>query len=103
MLRMIETRPRRGMFMAQPDLLTGIEKVMNPLILSSGSLRDIFKMRLILESGMAEFLFARKSEEDLNEPEAIIHGQSGSQVSPIGEEVAFHGKLYEMTGNETLK
>src|SRR5215217_265452 len=33
MLGMIEARPRRGMVMAQPDLLAGIEKVLNPMIL----------------------------------------------------------------------
>src|SRR5690606_15714248 len=47
MLGMIEARPRRGMVMAQPDLLAGLEKVMNPLILSIDSLKDIFEMRLL--------------------------------------------------------
>lgn len=103
MLGMIEARPRRGMIMAQPDLLTGIEKVLNPLILSKNNLKDIFEMRLILEMGIAEFLFARKTEEQLTELEAIVSRQKDVSKVTKEEEVAFHGKLYEMTGNDTFK
>ena len=69
MLGMIEARPRRGMIIAQPDLLAGLEKVLNPLILSIDNLKDIFEMRLILEMGIAEFLFVRKTRKDIEELE----------------------------------
>ncbi|CAG5018620.1 hypothetical protein DYBT9275_06038 [Dyadobacter sp. CECT 9275] len=103
MLGMIETRPRRGMIMAQPDLLAGIEKVLNPLLLSQDNLKDIFELRLILEMGISEFLFARKTEKDLDELEAIVKRQKDLTVVSKEEEVAFHGKLYEMTGNDTFQ
>lgn len=102
MLGMIEAKPRRGMVMAQPDLLTGIEKVLNPLILSKNNLKDIFEMRLILEMGIAEFLFARKTKKDLLELEAIVAKQKDPFISTKEEEIAFHGKLYSMTGNDTF-
>ncbi|TKT88953.1 FadR/GntR family transcriptional regulator [Dyadobacter frigoris] len=103
MLGMIETRPRRGMIMAQPDLLAGIEKVLNPLLLSQDNLKDIFELRLILEMGISEFLFARKTDKNLNELEAVVSKQKDAVVVSREEEVAFHGKLYEMTGNDTFK
>jgi GntR family transcriptional regulator, transcriptional repressor for pyruvate dehydrogenase complex len=103
MLGMIEARPRRGMVMSQPDLLAGMEKVLNPFLLSQDNMKDIFELRLILEMGISEFLFARKTEEDLNELEGIIKKQKHPSVVSKEEEVAFHGKLYEMTGNETFK
>ncbi|GLU52837.1 FadR/GntR family transcriptional regulator [Dyadobacter frigoris] len=103
MLGMIETRPRRGMIMAQPDLLAGIEKVLNPLLLSQDNLKDIFELRLILEMGISEFLFARKTDKDLAELEDIVSKQKDAVVVSKEEEVAFHGKLYEMTGNDTFK
>ncbi len=102
MLGMIEARPRRGMVMAQPDLLAGLEKVMNPLILSIDNLKDIFEMRLILEMGIAEFLFARKTKKDIAELEILVENQHDPYSPSKDEEVAFHSKLYEMTGNETF-
>lgn len=103
MLGMIEARPRRGMIMSQPDLLAGIEKVLNPFILSQSNQKDIFELRLILEMGIAEFLFARKTQEDLDELEAIVEKQKTLPVLSKEDEIEFHGKLYDMTGNETFQ
>ncbi|PKK37434.1 hypothetical protein BWI96_06075 [Siphonobacter sp. SORGH_AS_0500] len=103
MLGMVEARPRRGMIMAQPDLLGGIEKVLNPALLSQDNLKDIFEMRLILEMGIPEFLFARKTEQDLNELDEILSQQKDVTTVSKDEEIAFHGKLYEMTGNDMFK
>src|SRR5690606_15877004 len=102
MLGVIEARPRRGRVMAQPDLLAGLERVMNPLILSIDNLKDIFEMRLILEMGIAEFLFARKTKKDIAELEILVENQHDPYSPSKDEEVAFHSKLYEMTGNETF-
>ncbi|GAB3254240.1 GntR family transcriptional regulator [Larkinella harenae] len=103
MLGMIEARPRRGMVMAQPDPLGGIEKVLNPLILSPNNRQDIFELRLILEMGIAEFLFARKNRKNLEELEAIVEKQKGIVELSKEDEIEFHGKLYDMTGNETFQ
>ncbi|RRB07470.1 FadR/GntR family transcriptional regulator [Larkinella rosea] len=103
MLGMVEARPRRGMIMAQPDLLAGIEKVLNPFILSKSNQKDIFELRLILEMGIAEFLFARKTQQDLDELEAIVEKQKTLPVLSKEDEIEFHGKLYDMTGNETFQ
>ncbi|WP_149239644.1 FadR/GntR family transcriptional regulator [Dyadobacter sp. 32] len=102
MLGMIEARPRRGMIMAQPDLLAGMEKVLNPFLLSQDNLKDIFELRLILEMGISEFLFARKTDKDLDELEAIVNKQKHPTLVSKEEEILFHGKLYEMTGNDTF-
>lgn len=102
MLGMIEARPRRGMVMAQPDLLAGLEKVLNPLLLSVGDLKGIFDMRLMLEMGMAEFLFARKTKKQMAELRYLVDHQSDPHMPTKEEEIAFHGKLYEMTGNDTF-
>ncbi len=103
MLGIIESRTRRGMIMARPDILKGLEKVLNPFILGQDTLKEIFEMRLILEMGMAEFLFIEKRQEDIKELESIVDQQK-SIVDPTSEEeIRFHTKLYEMTGNETFK
>ncbi len=54
---------------------------------------------------MADFLFERVTKEDLAELKQIVKNEpAGSQyhVFNIDHEIAFHGKLYEITGNETL-
>ncbi|GAA5221492.1 FadR/GntR family transcriptional regulator [Membranihabitans marinus] len=102
MLGIIESRTRRGMIMARPDILGGLERVLNPFILGKDTLKDIFEMRLILEIGMAEFLFLRKTDKDIEELEVIIKNQSSIHEPTIEEEIEFHTKLYDMTGNETF-
>lgn len=103
MLGIIESRPRRGMIMARPDILGGLERVLNPFILGKDTLNDVFEMRLILEMGMAEFLYARKTEEDIAELEAIVAQQKSREEPTKEEEIRFHTKLYDMTGNKTYK
>lgn len=102
MLGIIESRTRRGMIMARPDILGGLERVLNPFILGNDTLNDVFEMRLILEMGMAEFLFSRKTDKDIEELEAIVKKQSSIPEPTIEEEIEFHTKLYDMTGNETF-
>src|SRR5918993_289369 len=67
--------------------------------------KDIFELRLVIEIGLGDILFARKTEKDLKELEAIAKKQIKDKPHTfrIKNEIEFHGKLYEMTGNDTLK
>ncbi|WP_127132542.1 FadR/GntR family transcriptional regulator [Pseudoflavitalea rhizosphaerae] len=105
MLGMIESKKKRGMVLTKPDILGAFEKVLDPLIIDKDTLQDIFELRLVLEMGLADLLFLRKTEKDVEELEAIAKSEkydSGKQFR-IKSEIEFHGKLYEMTGNNTLK
>ena len=103
MLGIVESRTRRGMIMAKPDVLGGFERVLNPHILGEKTLKDIFEMRLILEMGMAEFLMTRKTKTGVLELEKIVQEQKSIVTPTKEEEIRFHTKLYEMTGNDTFK
>ncbi|RYY21713.1 MAG: FadR family transcriptional regulator, partial [Chitinophagaceae bacterium] len=104
MLGMIETKKKRGMVISQPDILGAFERVLNPLIIDDNTLQDIFELRLVLEMGLAELLYIRKTDRDLDELEAIARSENPkNKTFRIQTEIAFHGKLYEMSGNETLK
>lgn len=103
MLGIVESRTRRGMIMAKPDVLGGFERVLNPYILGDKTLKDIFEMRLILEMGMAEFLMTRKTEKSIQELEKIVSEQKSKTAPTKEEEIRFHTKLYEMTGNDTFR
>lgn len=106
MLGMVETRKKRGMVLSRPDILGSFERVLDPLIIDESTLRDLFELRLTLEVGLADLLYLRKTDEDVAELEKIaIHQKiTGSrQAFRIKNEIAFHGKIYRMTGNETLQ
>jgi GntR family transcriptional regulator, transcriptional repressor for pyruvate dehydrogenase complex len=105
MLGMIETRKKRGMILSRPDILGSFERVLDPLIIDDGTLRDIFELRLVIEMGLADIIFLKKTEKDILELEEIAKKEvpDGKKPFRIKNEIAFHGKLYEMTGNDTLK
>ncbi len=108
MLGVIESKKRKGMVIAEPDLMSGLTRIMDPALLGADNMQDIFELRLVLEVGMADLLFARKEESDLvilkdiatrelNDPKCLTSQKIRSQY-----EIEFHGKLYVMTGNSTL-
>ncbi len=104
MLGMIETKKKKGMFMSNPDVLGALERVLDPLIIDTTTLQDIFELRLVLEMGMADLLFLRKNDADIKILEAIAASERNADKDfIIKNEINFHGKLYEMTGNITLK
>ena len=89
------------------DKLFGImSKSMNPHILDQETLKEIFEIRLVLEIGMADLLFNRITKEDIEELKDIVSNEPPAtqfHLFNIEHEIAFHGKLYEITGNETMK
>jgi GntR family transcriptional regulator, transcriptional repressor for pyruvate dehydrogenase complex len=104
MLGMVETKKKRGMILARPDILGTFERVLDPLIIDKETLQDIFELRLVLEMGLADLLYIRKTDKDIAELESIAKKEINHDNSfRIKNEIAFHGKLYEMSGNNTLK
>jgi len=105
MLGLIQTKKKRGMILTKPDIFNGLERVLDPTLLGEDTLNDIFGMRLVIEMGIAELLYMHKTEEDIEALEHIVKNKkyNGSSSFKLEHEVAFHGKLYEMTGNVTLQ
>ncbi len=105
MLGLIDSRKKRGMVLAMPDVLGGFERVLDPLIMNDTTLQDLFELRLVLEMGLADILFINLTDKSIGELEAIAKNeiQGRKPQFRIKNEIAFHGKLYEMAGNETLK
>lgn len=103
---LIASKKKKGSFITSPDLFGNLSKSMNPHILDQDTLKEIFEIRLVLEIGMAEFIFQRVTEADIAELKAIVAKEPDSTKEYIFDsehEIEFHGKLYEITGNETLK
>ena len=106
MMGLIESKKKKGSVITSPDLFAIMSKSMNPHILDQDTLKEIFEIRLVLEIGMADFLFQRVTKDDIEELKKIVSKEppiTDHHLFNIGHEIAFHGKLYEITGNETLK
>ncbi|MDN5205631.1 GntR family transcriptional regulator [Fulvivirgaceae bacterium BMA10] len=108
MLGIVESKKRKGMILAEPDLLSGVERVLDPSILSDEAMKNIFELRLVLEVGMGDLLFARLKDEDIKILENIATKEANdtrlaSLKVRLSYEIEFHSKLYEMSGNDTLK
>ncbi|WP_246150928.1 FadR/GntR family transcriptional regulator [Adhaeribacter aerolatus] len=106
MIGLIESKKHRGAIITNPDLLALLEKRMIPQVLDDGTLREIFELRLVLEIGMADLIMERVTPEQIAELKEIVANepnQTESYQFQIQHEINFHGKLYDISGNETLK
>lgn len=106
MLGIIESKRRSGMVLASLDVMSSFERIMDPAFIGDRTLRDLFELRLTLEMGLADLLYMRLRQQDIDELQAIALQQQkhmpGENTFRINHEIAFHGKLYQMTGNDTM-
>lgn len=103
---LIESKKHIGTIIKSPDLSSIMQKSMIPRILDEGTLKDIFELRLTIEVGMADLVVTRASDQDIEELFSIVKNEispSENTLFDVDYEILFHSKLYDMTGNQTLK
>lgn len=106
MMGLIDSKKKKGAVITSPDIFGIVSKSMNPHILDQDTLREIFEIRLVLEIGMADLLFHRITKANIRELKHIVSNEppeTEHHLFNIDHEIAFHGKLYEIAGNATLK
>lgn len=105
MLGLIESRKRRGMVLARPDVLVSLERVLDPYILSKDTRKELFELRLVLEMGLADLLFVRKTEKDFEALDEIVEREilAKKSLDRIQCDIEFHAMLYRIAGNNVLK
>ncbi|NLU90500.1 FadR/GntR family transcriptional regulator [Chitinophaga sp. Ak27] len=106
MVGLIETKKKRGAVLSSPNLTSLLEKSLYPEIMDKTTLREIFELRLALEIGMADFIMERVTPKDIEELKAIVADEpqmADQHIFQIEQEIKFHGKLYEISGNHLLK
>lgn len=105
MLGMIKTKKRRGMIMAQPDILNSLERVIDPYLLGSEARKEIFELRLVLEMGIAHLLFARITSEDITKLSHIVKNERLAKTDQerVQCDLDFHSTLYNIAGNDILR
>jgi len=105
MMGLIDSKKKKGSVITNPDIFGNLAKSLNPYVLSEDTLKEIFEIRLILEIGMADLLFKHVTPDDIKELKAIVKNEPASTSGEKFEaayEIQFHGKLYQISKNETL-
>ncbi len=106
LMGLVETKKKKGTVITSPDIFGNLSKSMHPQVMDDETLKDIFEMRLILEIGMADLLFQNITKKDIKDLRAIVANeppQPKYHLFNIEHEIAFHGKLYQISGNQALK
>lgn len=104
MLGIIESRKNRGMIITRPDFLVNMHRVMDPKLLDGETMKEIFEMRLVIEMGIGDLLFLRKTEESLLKLEEIVLNEekTNNRIDRLKYDVEFHSMLYKISGNKTI-
>ena len=104
MLGLLESRKKRGMVVAEPDVFGGCKQILDTAFLNEKTQRDLYEMRLTLELGFSDLLFLRKTDKDLDELESIVNREekAHTEQTRLELEIAFHAKLYQVGRNDLL-
>ena len=104
MLGLIDVRKRRGTVMAEPDIFSGMERLLKPHFLGHEAMIQLFQLRLMLEVGLGDFLFEKITEDDIETLSDIVKEESNAvtKSDKVKADTRFHSALYKITENETL-
>lgn len=104
-LGIIESRKNRGMVITSPDIFNNMKRILNAQLLDNDTMKDIFTMRLVIEMGIADILFLKKTETNLRELENIVklEEQTLDPISRLKYDVDFHSMLYKISDNTTIQ
>ena len=114
----IETKRKKGSVVVVPEVFGVLKSIVSSGLLDKNTLRDLYELRLMLEIGMADFVFANKTDRQMEELDGIVGEEvvlwNDMTLASDDEErysiasrltdvdIRFHSKLFEMTGNKSL-
>lgn len=104
MLGIIESRKRRGMVIAEPNVMYGFQKVINPHMLSKDTILDLLGMRVSLEIGCASIIIHNITDKDIEELKQIVAKEDTIDSLKVNIEMerAFHSKIYAISKNRVM-
>lgn len=104
-LGIIESKRRKGMVISNPDIFNNMKRIIDIQLLDGDTIKDIFELRLVLEMGIIDLLFLRKTKAYLNRLKEIVakEATSSNLSQRLKLDVEFHSTLYEMSGNKTIQ
>lgn len=104
-LGIIQSRKNRGTVISQPDVFTNMHRILDSQLLDTDTMQEIFELRLVLEMGIADLLFLRRTAASLDRLEAIVDREE--QIPADGPrlplDIEFHSMLYDISENHTIQ
>lgn len=94
---LVESRKCRGTVVARSNAFAGISQLASAEVFSVDEWKEFVSLRIALEIGMADFIHARATAEDIAELRKLA-GPPTLEHS-VADEVAFHSKLFAVGGN----
>lgn len=117
-LGIIETKRKKGTVVVVPDIFGTLKSIVSSGLLDKNTLRDLYQLRLMLEIGMADFVFQNKNEGMIRKLDEIVaheveledqlnRAEDPDEIRRLAEElrdvdIRFHSALFETTGNKSL-
>lgn len=101
----LESRKNRGIVLCEPDWVSNMSDILDLPVWNDDSWRELAEIRVMLELGMAELIYRRKTPQDIEQLEKIVaHEEANPASMKVGQQCDFdfHVTLYRMTGNHTL-
>lgn len=114
----IETKRKKGTVAVVPEVFGTMKAIVSSGLLDKDTLRDLYQLRIMLEIGMADFIYRNKTEEQMARLEDIIQEEYelGNMMASLADDadryeiakkltdvdIRFHSLLFEMTGNKSL-
>lgn len=100
----ITSRPRVGMILHEPIILTALGRLFDPRFFTHRTLLHMLEMRIIIEIGAMVHIVKNITEEDIDALEILqTSEQKGNNRSyPWIFEYEFHRKMYSYTNNDIL-
>jgi len=96
-LGLVESRKRKGMILSRPNAFAGVSKLAEAKLFSPEECHELMGIRVVMELGMADFIFDRKTPEALAELRKVAGKPQNTQA--LEDELAFHSKLFAIGGN----
>ena len=91
-----------GVFIAEVDMKTTINSIINFLYFKSISIKDITMIRYILEPPVAEFAASHMKPEDIDNLETLIEENLSEKLTDTSLGISFHRYLARLSENPIL-
>lgn len=100
----LETKRKKGTVLVSPRIFGSLKPIIESGLLERNTLRDLYELRLMLEIGMADFIFRQKSDKDIEALQEIIRKEEMAEITEesIALDIQFHSYLYSITKNASL-
>ena len=78
-LGIIETKRKKGTVVVVPEIFGVLKSIVASGLLDKDTLRDLYQLRLMLEIGMADFIYMNKTSEQMNQLDAVNGGEENTE------------------------